>query len=115
MKVEEKIIKNKVRFSNLAKELGNVSHPYKIMGFSRHPFYRYKAAANEGGVEAFFEENFRKPNLKNRVTVRSSHEHYILIGSDDSVPLLFAVEKMTKAFLKMSMSWFEVQKHPLKD
>lgn len=36
------------------------------MGFSRDTFYRYKAAKEEGGVEALFDANRRKPNLKNR-------------------------------------------------
>ncbi len=34
---------------------------------SRDTFYRYKAAVEEGGVEALFERTRRKPNLANRV------------------------------------------------
>ncbi|WP_419604665.1 IS481 family transposase, partial [Thiolapillus sp.] len=34
---------------------------------SRDTFYRYKAAVEEGGVDALFEANRRKPNHKNRV------------------------------------------------
>ena len=37
------------------------------MSFSRDTFYRYQAARDEGGVDALFEVNRRKPNLKNRV------------------------------------------------
>ena len=37
------------------------------MGMSRDTFYRYKAAVEEGGVEALFERSRRKPNLANRV------------------------------------------------
>ena len=37
------------------------------MGLSRDTFYRYKAAADEGGVEALFDRSRRSPNLKNRV------------------------------------------------
>ena len=63
----EKIIKHKVGLLNLAEELGNVSKACKMMGLSRDTFYRYKSAAEEGGVEALFDQNRRKPNLKNRV------------------------------------------------
>lgn len=37
------------------------------MGFSRDTFYRYRHAKEEGGVEALFEANRRKPNVRNRV------------------------------------------------
>jgi transposase InsO family protein len=52
---------------NLAQELGNVSKACKMMGFSRDTFYRYQNAKEEGGVEALFEANRRKPNVRNRV------------------------------------------------
>jgi transposase InsO family protein len=63
----EKVIKHKVGLLNLAEELGNVSKACKMMGLSRDTFYRYKAAADEGGVDALFDRNRRSPNLKNRV------------------------------------------------
>lgn len=63
----DKIIKHKVGLLNLAEELGNVSKACKIMGLSRDTFYRYKNAIDEGGVESLFDQNRRKPNLKNRV------------------------------------------------
>jgi hypothetical protein len=63
----DKIIKRKVGLLNLAEELGNVSKACKVMGLSRDAFYRYKAAVEEGGVDALFDQNRRKPNLKNRV------------------------------------------------
>ncbi|PJD94264.1 MAG: IS481 family transposase [Legionella sp.] len=62
-----KIIKHKVGLLNLAKELGNVSKACKVMGLSRDTFYRYKSEVDEGGVEALFDQNRRKPNFKNRV------------------------------------------------
>ena len=62
-----KIIKHKVGLLNLAEELGNVSKACKMMGLSRDTFYRYKTAVDEGGVEALFDQNRRKPNLKNRI------------------------------------------------
>ncbi len=37
------------------------------MGLSRDTFYRYKAAVEEGGVEALLEANRRQPNIKNRI------------------------------------------------
>ena len=63
----DKIIKHKVGLLNLAEELGNVSKACKMMGLSRDTFYRYKSAVEEGGVEALFDQNRRKPNHKNRV------------------------------------------------
>ncbi len=63
----EKVIKHKAGLLNLAEELGNVSKACKVMGLSRDTFYRYKAAADEGGVEALLDRNRRSPNIKNRV------------------------------------------------
>lgn len=63
----DKIIKHKVGLLNLAEELGNVSKACKVMGLSRDTFYRYKSAVEEGGVDALFDQNRRKPNIKNRV------------------------------------------------
>ena len=63
----DKIIKHKTGLLNLAEELGNVSKVCQVMGMSRDTFYRYKAAVEEGGVEALFERTRRKPNLANRV------------------------------------------------
>lgn len=37
------------------------------MGLSQDTFYRYKAAVENGGVEALIDKNRRNPNLKNRV------------------------------------------------
>ncbi len=37
------------------------------MGLYRDTFYRYKAAVDEGNVEALFDQSRSKPNLKNRV------------------------------------------------
>ena len=62
----ERIIKHKVGLLNLAEELGNVSRACKVMGLSRDTFYRYKEAADEGGIDALFDQSRRVPNLKNR-------------------------------------------------
>ncbi|HHG8522818.1 TPA: IS481 family transposase [Legionella pneumophila] len=61
------IIKHKVGLLNLAEELGNVSKACKVMGLSRDTFYRYKSAVESGGIDALFDQNRRKPNIKNRV------------------------------------------------
>lgn len=63
----ERIIKHKVGLLNLAEELGNVAKACRVMGVSRDTFYRYKEAAENGGVEALLDKTRRKPNLKNRV------------------------------------------------
>ena len=64
----DKAIKHKVGLLNLAEELGNVSKACKMMGLSRDTFYRYKAANEEGGVEALFDRNRRRPQYqKNRI------------------------------------------------
>ena len=58
----DKVIKHKVGLLNLAEELDNVSKACQMMGYSRDTFYRYKAAVDEGGVDALFEANRRTPN-----------------------------------------------------
>jgi transposase len=63
----QNVIRHKIGLLNLATELGNVSKACKVMGLSRDTFYRYQNAVAEGGVEALFESNRRKPNPKNRV------------------------------------------------
>ena len=65
----KKIIKHKVGLLNLAEELGDVSQACRIMGLSRDTFYRYKSAVDENGLDALFDKNRRKPNIKNRVGV----------------------------------------------
>ena len=62
-----KVIKHKVGLLNLAEELGNVSRACKVMGLSRDTFYRYRAAVEDGAVEALFDRSRRTPNYKNRV------------------------------------------------
>ncbi len=70
LETNERIIKHKLGLLNLAEELGNVSRACKVMGLSRDTFYRYKAAIDEGGVEALFDKTRRKPNIKNRVDIQ---------------------------------------------
>ena len=70
LNTNDKIIKHKVGLLNLAEELGNISQACKIMGLSRDTFYRYKEAADKGGVEALIDQSRRVPNFKNRVDKR---------------------------------------------
>ena len=52
LETNQTIIKYKLGLLNLAEDLGNVSKACKVMGLSRDTFYRYKAAVDEGGVDA---------------------------------------------------------------
>ena len=63
----QNIIRHKTGLLNLAAELGNISKACRIMGVSRDTFYRYQTARDTGGIEALFDVDRRKPNLKNRV------------------------------------------------
>lgn len=58
----DKVIKHKIGLLNLAEDLGNVSKACQVMGLSRDTFYRYKAAVEDGGIQALVDANRRKPS-----------------------------------------------------
>jgi ACT domain-containing protein len=70
LETNQTIIKHKLGLLNLAEELGNVSKACKVMGLSRDTFYRYKAAVDDGGVDALFDKTRRNQTSRTASTSR---------------------------------------------
>ena len=86
-----KMIKNKLRLLELAKELGNISQACKIMGYSRESFYNYKDLYEKGGELALQDVSRKKPCPKNRVE-----------ESIEQAVVAFAIDKPAYGQLRVS-------------
>jgi transposase len=67
MTTQEKLIRNKLSFLELAEYLKNVSEACKVNGVSRQHFYDIKKAYEENGLDGLRQKSRRKPCMKNRV------------------------------------------------
>ncbi len=67
MTMQERVVKNKMGFMELAEYLQNVSEACQINRVSRQHFHDIKKAYEENGLEGLKDKTRRKPCIKNRI------------------------------------------------
>ena len=78
MTTGEVIIKNKVGLLHLAEMLGNVSQACKVMGYSRHSFYRFKEMYDQGGEKLTMVTKRIVPHRGSRIRVEPLIEEAVV-------------------------------------